>query len=313
MPARATWTGFLNLSLVSVPVRAYSASNSAATIRLNQLHAQCNSRINLKTVCPSCGEVPRTDLVKGYEYSKDQYVVIDLDELEKLRTHDESKAIQIDKFIASDQIDPLFYSDTTYYLLPDGAPGQKPYRLLMKAMENKGLYCVAHVVLHNKEQLVLVRPYDGLLSMTVLKYSEQIKPATTFHEELNDAELSKEEFRLAETLVDETIEKEFQLSAYQNKYHDRLKELIDAKIEGKEIVAAPQTETPTVINLMDALQASVEKARGGSPLKAKSAAKSESKSGANHPAATKKSASKALLAKKLAKSNRKSGKGKKTG
>ena len=309
MAARASWKGFLNLSLVSVPVRAFSATNSAATIRLNQLHGECNNRINLKTVCPSCGEIPRSDIVKGYEYAKDQYVIIDLEELEKLRAHDESRAISIDKFIGSDQIDPLFYSDTTYYLVPDGVAGQKPYRLLMKAMENKDLYCVAHVVLHNKEQLVLVRPFDGLLSMTVLRYNDQIKPATTFHDELADAELSKEEFRLAETLVEETFEESFDLTAYQDKYYDRLKELIDAKVEGKEIVAAPKTETPKVINLMDALQASVEKAREGTPIKKGGAAKAKSTSSGK-----KKSTSKTLLANKLAKAKKKKpAKGKKTG
>jgi len=90
MAPRASWKGFLQLSLVSVPVQAYSANDSSGTIRLNQLHAECNSRIKLKTVCPSCGEVPRSDLVKGYEFAKDQYVIIDLDELEKLRSKDES-------------------------------------------------------------------------------------------------------------------------------------------------------------------------------------------------------------------------------
>ena len=310
MAPRASWKGFLNLSLVSVPVRAFSATNSAATIRLNQLHAECNSRINLKTVCPSCGEIPRSDIVKGYEYAKDQYVIIDLEELEKLRAHDESRAISIDKFIRADQIDPLFYSDTTYYLVPDGAAGQKPYRLLMKAMENKELFCVANVVLHNKEQLVLVRPFDGLLSMTVLRYNDQIKPATSFHDELADAELSKEEFRLAETLVDETYEDSFDLAAYQDKCYDRLKELIDAKVEGKEIVAAPQTETPKVINLMDALQASVEQAREGTPIKQGGATKSKSKSTAKKAP----SKSKTLLANKLAKTKKKKpAKGKKTG
>ena len=146
MAPRSSWKGFLNLSLVSVPVRAYSATDSSGTIRLNQLHAECNSRVQYKTACPICGDIPRSEIVKGYEYAKDQYVVIDLEELEKLRAQDEGKAIRIDKFISPDQLDPIYFNDTSYYLVPDGAAGQKPYALLMKAMQDKSLYCVARIV-----------------------------------------------------------------------------------------------------------------------------------------------------------------------
>ena len=112
MPPRASWKGFLNLSLVSVPVKAYTSSNSGGTIRLNQLHSECNSRIQQKVVCPNCGDISRDQIVKGYEYAKNQFVVIDLDELEKLRSQDESRAVRIESFISPEQIDPIYYSDT---------------------------------------------------------------------------------------------------------------------------------------------------------------------------------------------------------
>lgn len=268
MPPRATWKGFLNLSLVSVPVKAYSANDSGGTIRLNQLHAECNSRINLKTVCPSCGEISRKDIVKGYEFAKDQYVIIDLDELDKLRTKDESRAIRIEKFIQPNQLDSLHLSESSYYLIPDGAPGQKPYSLLREAMLRKDLVCIAHVVLHNKEQLALVRPVDGLLCMTILRFASQLKSTELFTEEIVDFEISNDEFALAETLIAETTSKKFDINEYADVYTQRLTELIETKVEGRELVQPPDVETQPVVNLMDALKASVAKVQNAQPAKA---------------------------------------------
>ncbi|MCA9211613.1 MAG: Ku protein [Planctomycetales bacterium] len=257
MAPRVTWKGFLNLSLVSVPVKAYTSSNSGGSITLNQLHAECNSRVNYKTSCPVCGDISRSDIVKGYQYAKDQYVVIDLDELEKLRTKDETRAIRIDKFVAPGKIDPVHYTDTHYYLLPDGPAGQKPYALLIAAMQVKDVECIAQVVLHNKEQLVLVRPLEGLLCMTVLKYATQVKSIEQFTDELNPVEVSDAELQLAGTLIDETTVDDLDLSEYTDVYTERLNQLIESKVEGKQLVVPPQADTPDVVDLMDALKASV--------------------------------------------------------
>ena len=253
----------MNLSLVSVPVRAYSANDSSGSIRLNQLHAKCNSRVKYQTACPTCGEISRSDIVKGYEYAKDQYVVIDLDELEKLRAEDEGKAIRIDCFVSPEQIDPVYFSDTSYYLVPDGAVGQRPYALFVKAMQDKQLYCVARIVMHNKDQLVVVRAVDGMLCMTTLKFATQIKATELFKEELVETDVSKEEYKLAAKLIDDTTREAFDLASYPDIYTQRLTELIEAKVEGKEVVAAPVADAPPVINLMDALKASVEQAKTG--------------------------------------------------
>ena len=265
MAPRASWKGFLNLSLVSVPVKAYSANDSSGNIRLNQLHEECNSRINYKVSCPKCGDISRSELVKGYEYSKDQYVVIDLDELEKLRAKDENKAIRIDKFINPEQVDPRYMSETTYYLVPDGAPGQKPFALLREALDKKYLACIAHVVLHNKDQLVLVRTVENLLAMTVLRYESELKSIDQFTEEVVATEISSDEYKLAEKLIDETTVDEFEIGEYEDKYHQRLTALIEAKVEGKEIVAAPDVATAPVVNLMDALKASVKQIKDTEP------------------------------------------------
>src|SRR5262249_44438723 len=150
MAARSSWKGFLKLSLVSVPVKAYTATASGGEIHLNQLHAECHSRIQYKKVCPIHGEVKGDEIVSGYEYSKGQYVIVDPDELNKLRTEDE-KAIKIDTFVAPGTLDPVYYSGKGYYLVPDGPVGEKPYALLHQAMVEENRHAVAQIVLHGRE------------------------------------------------------------------------------------------------------------------------------------------------------------------
>ena len=235
------------------------------------LCSKCHSRIRQKTVCPVHGELDRGEIVKGYEYTKDQYVVIDLDELDRLRAEDEGKAIKIDAFIDPSQLDPIYFTESSYFLLPDGAAGQKPFALLYRAMLEKGLYCIAHVVLHNREQLVSVRALDDILCMTTLRYAHQVKATSAFADERVETSVSEAESALASTLIDETTLAEFDLSAYQDQYTERLTRLIEAKVSGAEIVEAPSSEAPSVINLMEALKASVsraQEAKAGQPAKA---------------------------------------------
>jgi DNA end-binding protein Ku len=283
-------------------VKAYSASNSGSQIRLNQLCSSCHSRIRQKTVCPACGDLERSAIVKGYEYAKDQYVVIDLDELDKLRAPDEGKAIKIDTFVPPDQVDPIHFSESSYFLLPDGAAGQKPYSLLHRAMIDKSLTCVAKVVLHNKEQLVLIRPLDELLCMTVLRYASQVKSS--------DSEVTDAEYKLAATLIGETTTAEFDLGVYRDQYIDRLTKVIEAKVSGEEIVEAPSADAPNVINLMAALKASVAKAQAGGADGAVKAS-SESPTTAKRVAKTKKKVAKKKSTESLAKSLAEPGKRKK--
>lgn len=313
MPPRASWKGFLNLSLVSVPVKAYTATNTGGQIRLNQLHSVCNSRIKQPAMCSVCGEIPRDEIVKGYEYAKDQYVVLDLKELDKLRSEDEGRAIRIDAFIRPEAIDPVHYSDSNYYLVPDGPAGQKSYALFHQAMARESLHCVARVVLHNKEQLVLVRPLERLLCMTVLKYTSQVKLPAAFDDELAEAEVSDTEYELARTLVEQTTVAEFDLSSYKDEYTDKLTQLIEKKVAGEEIIGAPAVESGQVISLMDALKASVEQAASvgeNSPVKVggtrkRKAVKKKTATAARKKAAAQKSQLSELLAEELAKPKRK--------
>jgi DNA end-binding protein Ku len=267
MAARSSWKGFLKLSLVSIPVKAYTATASGGGgIHLNQLHAECHSRINYKKTCPIHGEVSNDQIVSGYEYSKGQYVIIDEDELDKLRTEDE-KAINIDVFISPSDLDPMYLSGRTYYLIPDGPVGHKPYTVLHAGMIEQKRFGIAQVVMHGKEQTVLLRPADGLLAMSMLSYDPQITKPAAFEDEIPKQDVAPDELKLIKTLIDAATDKRFDYARYKDVYTDKLTQLIEAKVTGKEIVAPPVHEHRQIINLMDALKQSVAKVQQEAPAK----------------------------------------------
>ena len=288
MARYSSWKGYLKISLVSVPVKAYTASSSGAKISLNQLHAGCNSRINYKKTCPVHGEVPGTEIVSGYEYTKGQYVVIDTEELDKLRT-ERDRSIDISKFVAAGTVEPLYHSGKNYYLLPDGPVGQKPYQLIHDVMQKQDVHAVAQVVISKKEELVLVRPIDRLLTMTVLSYAAEVKEPQSFFDELVESQGSKEEVQLTTQLIDALTTTEFDLNQYKDLYTEKLTQLIEAKVAGKEIVAAAAEGEPQVINLMEAITRSMKqiKVPGAAEKPPRKAAASKTE---REPAAAKKAA-----------------------
>lgn len=262
MAPRSSWKGFLKISLVTFPVKAYNATSSESNeIRFNQLHKECNNRIQYKKWCPVHGEITQSEIVSGYEYAKGQYVLVDTDELEKLRTEND-KAIKIDSFVSPGTIDPVYYSGKTYYLVPDGPLGEKPYVLLRKGMADEKRFAVAQVVLNKREQLVLLRPMDELIAMTILNYDKDIAKASTFKDEIPSIEAPKEESSMMKKIIEATTDKKFNLATYKDVYSEKLTQLVESKVAGKEIVSQPQAEEANVINLMDALRQSVEKAAG---------------------------------------------------
>jgi DNA end-binding protein Ku len=263
---RATWKGFIKLSLVSVPVKGYTATSSAESVQLNQLHDKCHSRIQYKKSCPIHGEIESAEIVKGYQFAKDQYAIIDTDEIEKLRSESD-RSINIEKFVRPELLDPIFYSGKTYYLTPDGQPGQKPYALLHQALAEENLCGLAQVVISNREQLVALRPMEKLLAISVLHYAEELNKPAAYEDELAPTEVSDQELKLAKTLIDATTSDELNLDQYRDLYNERLTKLIEIKVAGQEVVQAPTEEGPTVINLMDALKASVEQAKKKAPAK----------------------------------------------
>jgi len=262
MAPRSTWKGFLKLSLVSVPVKAYTASATAAEVRLNQLHKDCHNRIKYKKTCPEHGEVGNDEIVSGYEYAKGQYVVIDPEEIDKLRTKSD-RAVTIDGFVGPDEIDPIYHAGKTYYLLPDGAVGQKPYALLHRGMADQNVCAIARVVIAGKEQLVELRVLDKLIAMTVLSHKNRIKSADSFTDELVDAEIGAEEMKLANTLIEASKIEDFELDKYKDEYTEKLTKLIQLKVEGEEVVQVPDVEEPKIINIMEALKKSVAEVAGG--------------------------------------------------
>jgi DNA end-binding protein Ku len=283
---RATWKGFIKLSLVSVPVKGYTATSSSESVQLNQLHDKCHSRIQYKKACPVHGEIPNDEIVKGYQFAKDQYAIIDTDEIEKLRT-EADRSINIEKFVRPEVLDPIFYAGKTYYLTPDGQPGQKPYALLHKALVEENLYGLAQVVISSREQLVVLRPLERLLAISVLHYAEELNKPAAYEDELGGAEISDQELKLARTLIEATTSDEFELDTYRDLYNERLTKLIEMKVAGQEVVEAPPVDGPAVINLMDALKASVEKTKAKAPAARAAARKAPEK---KMPAAARKRA-----------------------
>ena len=260
MPPRSSWKGYIRLSLVSVPVKAYTASASGAEIRLNQLHKDCNNRVKYLKTCPEHGEISNADIVSGYEHAKGQYVVIDAEEVQKLRPKGD-QSIHIKGFFDPGLVDPIYHAGKNYYLLPDGPVGQKPYALLRQGMVDQGVTAIAQVVLSGREQLVVLRPADDLIIMTVLNQEAKVKSGEWFENELVETKLTKEELALTKTLIDASTIEHFDYSVYKDDYIDKLTQVIQAKVEGEEIVQVPDPEEPKIINLMEALKASVARAQ----------------------------------------------------
>jgi len=292
MAARSQWKGFLKISLVSVPVRAYTAvSSSGGAIRLNQLHAACNSRIKYTKTCPVHGPVPNEEIVSGYEYSKDQYVLVDTDELDKLRTEDD-KAVKVQEFVDPETLDPLYLSGRSYYLVPEGPVGQKAFGVVHDAMKETGKYGVGTVVMHGKEEIVLLRPLDDLLVMSLLNLEHEVTQPAAFKDEVVKTAPAPDELELAKTLIKSATPKKFDFSKYKDVYTDKLTQLIEAKVAGQELVAPPAAEQVEVINLMDALRKSVQQIQGDeAEPAAKPPRKMAASKGAAKPAARKRKTS----------------------
>lgn len=263
MAARTSWEGYLKLNLLSVPVKAYSAIVSGGgRISFNMIHDKCHSRIRYKKVCPVHGEVPNDEIVSGYEYAKGKYLIVDRDELSEL-VPENDKAIDIDTFVHADELDPMYFEGRSYYLVPDGRVAEKPFAVIQKVMTEQKRYAVAQMVFSGRQDLVLVRPVDGLLVMMMLHYEDQIKKPNAFRDDVPDVTIADEEMKLAQTLIDATTTEHFDLGKYKDEYTEKVEKLLEAKAAGKKVTPARGQEEPVVINLMDALRQSLERAKHG--------------------------------------------------
>jgi DNA end-binding protein Ku len=260
--ARSIWSGAISFGLVNVPVKVFTAVRKK-DVRFHQLHDKDGVRIQQKRWCPQDeAEVPYDEIVKGYEISSGQYVVIEPDELETLDP-EATRTIDIEDFVDLEQIDPLFF-DSNYYLVPD-TRGEKAYRLLLEAMRDAGKVGVARVVMRTKQYLVAVRPVDEALVMTTMNFADEV----VGQEELEGLpetkqKVSEKELRMAEQLI-ESLATDWDPTQYHDTYREKVLELIEQKAEGKEIVTQPEAEKPApVVDLMAALEASLAAARGES-------------------------------------------------
>src|SRR2546427_8023147 len=255
MPARPTWKGYLKISLVNIPVKVFPATDAAATLSFNQLHAECQTRIQQKRWCPHCQrEVPNTDIVKGFEFEKGRYVVVGEEDIEKVRVQS-TRVINLEKFTDDTEIDPI-YLERPYYLAPDGAVAREAFAVIREGM--KGMAGIGKVALYGREYLVKVQPREKGLVMYTLRHANEIRSMDAI-DELSDmpAAVKADEVKLAKQVMG-TFEGELDFDSYRDDYQVGLREIIDAKIEGREIVAPEVEAPPKVVNLMEALRKSLD-------------------------------------------------------
>jgi DNA end-binding protein Ku len=270
MAPHSIGSGTISFGLVSIPVKLYTAA-SGGGVSFNLLHAKCGSRIKQQTFCPVCNEtVERGGLVKGYEFQKDQYVRYSDEELKSLEG-EASRVIDIAEFVPLPAVDPIYF-EKTYYLGPDKG-GEKPYRLLADAMAKSDRVALATFVMRGKESLVLIRPAQDGLMLHTMYFADEVRDFGEI-EKGKSVKLRDGELQLAERLIDELAHAEFKPEQYQDHYRNRVLEMVDSKVEGKEITTqAPEAQRAQVIDLMDALKQSLAKRAGaaGEPAAAKAA------------------------------------------
>src|SRR6516225_9904309 len=260
MPARPTWEGYLKISLVNIPVKVFPATDAAATLSFNQLHAECQTRIQQKRWCPKCErEIPNTDIVKGYEFEKGRYVVVEEEDMEKVRV-ESTRVINLEKFTEDTAIDPI-YLERPYYLAPDGPVSREAFAVIREGM--KGKAGIGKVARYGREYLIKIQPREKGLIMYTLRHASEIRSMDAI-EELSDmpAKVRPEEVQLAQQVM-ATFEGSVDFKSYKDEYQVGLRDIIDAKIEGREIVAPEVEAPPKVVNLMEALRKSLDTISAG--------------------------------------------------
>jgi DNA end-binding protein Ku len=256
MAARSTWKGFLKISLVNIPVRVFPATDAAATISFNQLHRPCGGRIQQKKWCPTCQtEVANTDLVKGYEFEKGRYVTVEEDDIGKVRPQS-TRVINIVQFADAATIDPV-YVEKPYYLAPDGQVAAEAFAVIREGMAGKA--AIGKLALYGREYLVAIQPRENGLVMLTLRHASEVRSMSAIDElKTVPAKIKPEEVKLAKQVIG-SFETEGDLTQYRDEYQDELRRIIDAKVEGREVVAQAEETPPNVVNLMDALRQSLER------------------------------------------------------
>ena len=257
---RAYWKGVLRLSLVSIPVEIYNAVDSSTEIKFNQIHKPSGKRINYTKTVKGIGEIDTSDIVKGYELDKDQYVFLDPDELEAIKL-ESKKTLDLTQFVDVAEIDPRFF-DRPYYLVPQDEHAAEGYMVIVEALKKMNKLGVGQVTISGREHLVAVGPVDRGLVMEMLRYSDELKAPKTYFHDLPEAKVDPEMVSLATEII-KRASGPFNPQKFADRYAVALRGLVNEKSKGKRIVSVPASETAVgsnVVNLMDALKKSLKTA-----------------------------------------------------
>jgi DNA end-binding protein Ku len=274
--ASSVWKGHLTFGLVSFPVRLFSAARSE-TISFNLLHKPDHSRIKQVIYCQAEEKpVPRSELVKGYEYEKDHYIEIDDEEIKKVAPKT-AKVMELLEFVKAEQVDPI-YLESSYYMAPDEG-GDKPYALLFQALRDAKYYGIAKVAMHNREHIVILRPNGKGMVLHTMFYADEIRKVEEFH--TDTSEVKDKELALAKMLI-ESLAADFEPQKYTDTYRANLQKLIQAKLEGQQIVATPTPHVAPVIDIMEALKKSLAEQK--KPIRSATAAVAETDAEPEAPA-----------------------------
>jgi DNA end-binding protein Ku len=250
--ATSVWKGHLTFGLVSIPIRLFAAARSER-ISLNQLHKVCHSRIRQPQFCPTCNrQIERNEIIKGFEYEKDQYVLFTEEELDKLDPPS-ARTMEILQFVKADEVDPLYF-DASYYATPEDA-GKKAYELLFEAMEESGHAAIAKLYMHQREYIVIIRPRAHGLTLHTMFYADEIRNVSEYGQK-DGAEPKEQEKKLALQLI-ESLSAPFDPQNYRDEYRTSLRAMIEAKLKGQEVAAAPHPQLAPVVDLMEALKKSL--------------------------------------------------------
>lgn len=249
--AATVWKGHVTFGLVSLPVRLHTAAR-AETVSFNQLHKADHSRVKQVLFCQAEDKpVPRSELVKGYEYEKDRYVVVEDEDIKKMAPKT-AKVMEILEFVKEAEVDPLYY-ESSYYVAPDDA-GEKPYSLLFAALKQSGYVALAKITMHNREHIVILRPSGQGITLHTMYYEDEIRKTEAFR---TDTTLVKEKELAMATMLIDSMAGAFEPEKYHDTYRQSIRKMIDAKIAGEEIVAPAEVQQTKVIDIMDALKASL--------------------------------------------------------
>lgn len=256
--AATAWKGHLTFGLISIPLRLYPAARKES-LKLHQIHRKCHTRLRQPLFCPTCNRaVERSEVVKGYEYEKGRYVLVEEEELRKIAPPSE-RAMEIQEFVSLSEVDPLYFH-ASYLAVPEQA-GRKAYALLLKVLEDSGRAAVAKLSMHQREYVTIIRPRDHGLTVHTMYYAEEIRTVSEYGHE-DHVELKPQEIKLAKQLV-ESLAAHFKPEKYHDEYQQRLKALVESKRKGHEVATAPQPKLAPVIDMMEALKKSVAASQAG--------------------------------------------------